>query len=374
MKFLPKLHYVVSLALALLVVPAVLWTHLPPHVAWGPIIRMYWLNMGLKSILLCCIFCVFSLPLDQTIKPFLRRCRTQRLRVPLLAGFAILEIWSLGIIGGCILFMDGLFLIEVLEREQHAWRTVARRAGGTLVAATYMFFATLLVFIYNDVIVAARPWVSYDQFFNRVDSRLLFGTDVCALAHAALARWSHSWMIFLDRAYFQMFFIVGATLLITSWNDMWRGLRFVGACLSANYIALLIFYLWPTYGPFLNCTEHLSRYSADLISFRFQQAALSGFGAIWKHRTTVLGAGFYIAFPSLHIASPVIAMWFLRRWRVAATMIGLYNVLLLIAIPVLEWHYVIDLFAGIALGCLAICISTGCSRRRKRPEDIPVQA
>ena len=149
-------------------------------------------------------------------------------------------------------------------------------------------------------------------------------------------------------------------MLITSWSDRGRGLQFVGACLTANYIALLIFYLWPTYGPFFLNPEHLSRYPGDVISFRFQRAALSGLNAIWSHTSRVLGTGFYIAFPSLHIASPLVALWFLRRWRATATIIAIYSVLLMIAIPLLEWHYVIDLFAGIALACVAICVSTSC--------------
>jgi membrane-associated phospholipid phosphatase len=56
----------------------------------------------------------------------------------------------------------------------------------------------------------------------------------------------------------------------------------------------------------------------------------------------------------MHIASPIIALWFLRQWRRLAIILLMLDVLLCFAIVLLEYHYVMDLIGGIAVAALAI--------------------
>jgi membrane-associated phospholipid phosphatase len=65
---------------------------------------------------------------------------------------------------------------------------------------------------------------------------------------------------------------------------------------------------------------------------------------------------YYVAFPSMHVAQPLIAAWFLRRWRVVSTAIAAYCVLLVGAIIILRWHYAADLLAGFFVAALAVWI------------------
>jgi membrane-associated phospholipid phosphatase len=56
-------------------------------------------------------------------------------------------------------------------------------------------------------------------------------------------------------------------------------------------------------------------------------------------------------------------MWFLRRWRRIVVVLAAYDVLLLVAIFLLEMHYVVDVLAGVLVAALAIAISGGPLRR-----------
>jgi hypothetical protein len=66
---------------------------------------------------------------------------------------------------------------------------------------------------------------------------------------------------------------------------------------------------------------------------------------------------YFIAFPSLHIALPIIVAWFMRRWKRIVLCLVVYDIVLIPAILLLEWHYVIDLLGGIAVAVIAISVN-----------------
>ena len=84
---------------------------------------------------------------------------------------------------------------------------------------------------------------------------------------------------------------------------------------------------------------------------------------LWAHNITsaviaVNPEDYYISLPSLHVALPIIAIWFVRPWkRIALLMLGIYVLLLLPSVLLLEWHYLVDFFAGFATAFLAIWLA-----------------
>ena len=56
----------------------------------------------------------------------------------------------------------------------------------------------------------------------------------------------------------------------------------------------------------------------------------------------------------MHIALPLISIWFLREWRRVVMILAVFDVLLVASILLLEWHYIIDLFAGVLVAALAV--------------------
>jgi hypothetical protein len=61
----------------------------------------------------------------------------------------------------------------------------------------------------------------------------------------------------------------------------------------------------------------------------------------------------------MHIAQPLVVAWFLRRWKRMLAVLAAYDVLLLAAIVLLEWHYVVDIIAGVLVACVAIAVVDG---------------
>src|SRR5260370_40944597 len=59
----------------------------------------------------------------------------------------------------------------------------------------------------------------------------------------------------------------------------------------------------------------------------------------------------------MHIAQPLIVMWFLRRWKRIVAVLAAYDVLLVIAIVLVEWHYFVDLLAAVPVAGIAIAIT-----------------
>jgi len=63
---------------------------------------------------------------------------------------------------------------------------------------------------------------------------------------------------------------------------------------------------------------------------------------------------YYLAFPCTHVAQPLIVLWFLRRWKRMVAVLAVYDVFLVPAILMLEWHYFVDMLGGIAIAAVVI--------------------
>jgi hypothetical protein len=139
--------------------------------------------------------------------------------------------------------------------------------------------------------------------------------------------------------------------------------RYVATLLVGYYIALVIFALWPTLGPFSICTTHAAAYPNFLSTFAGQQAIVAKAKMLSAHilipqTASVKVLDYYIGFPCMHIALPMIAIWSLRHWRRMALVLAAFDILLVFSIVILEWHYLLDLVGGIAVAALAIFIQS----------------
>ena len=74
----------------------------------------------------------------------------------------------------------------------------------------------------------------------------------------------------------------------------------------------------------------------------------------------------------MHIVQPIIVLWFLRRWKRMVIALAAYDLLLIVAVLMLEMHYVIDIIVGLLVAALAIALAGGSSQRNdadKRLEE-----
>jgi len=189
----------------------------------------------------------------------------------------------------------------------------------------------------------------------------LHGMSVSDLCHWAVRRFPVSFFHFLEFVYFGMFPQIGAALILGAvYAGKKQALRFVGTILTAYYLALILFFLWPSQGPYYLCPTHFAEFPQSLKAYGAQKASLANCQALWNHlRILRISTDYYIAFPCMHIAQPLVVLWFLRKWKRMTAVLAAYDVLLVAAIVLLEWHYVVDILAGVVVAGLAIAAVDG---------------
>jgi hypothetical protein len=352
-------HYWASLILALAVVPLLREFNLPVRLDWLHLGSAYWLVLAAQSIFVTSLLYLIGVSPATTLGPLWRRIRRDKLRIALALAFFLLLLWTFTWLKALILTVDAIAVLEFRERLKPAVRREA--ALSVLIPAIYLFAGFLLVFAYNDIIVSVRFYGASDAAFNAMDKWLLRGTSVCDLGHWAERTLPVSFFHFLEFIYFGMFAQIGAALIL---NGVYSGkkvaLRFVGTILTAYYSALILFFLWPSQGPYYLCPQHFFDFPISLKAYAVQQASIANSQALWNHsRIRRISTDYYIAFPCMHIAQPLIAMWFLRRWRRMLIVLAAYDVPLLVAIVLLEWHYIVDVLAGILVAGVAIAMVDG---------------
>jgi hypothetical protein len=254
------------------------------------------------------------------------------------------------------LFSVGAIAIsEYLSVQKGSWRTPIT---SSLVPAAYFLFGFGIVYEFNDIIATFRYYGLWDEWLLKADSWILFGGSVSTLSRWAQVHTSTAFFRFLENIYFGTFAQVGAGIVLAGvMSGISRALRFVGTILVAYYASLVCFLLFPSHGPYLLCADHFRTFPNTLTSYAIQQVFLSNVQTLWHHAGVVTSTGgYYISFPCMHITQPLIILWFFRSSRRIFAVLAVYDLLLVPAILLLEWHYAIDLLGGVFIAALAIYV------------------
>jgi len=360
-------HYWLSALLAVALVPVLHAEHLPLAFDWVTLGVAFWLILAAQSIFVAALLALIGLPREETWQPFLMRCRKNPLHVVALFVFFAILAWATTPLRAFILTVDALALLEIIQRRKR--QNLNRSLSAVLTPAAYLFFGFLLVLAYNCAIVSARYNFAYDPALAAMDRWLLHGHSVSDLTHWAVQAFPLSFFRALEFIYFGMFPQIGAAIILVALGDgKLRALQFVGAILLSYYLALAIFYIAPAQGPYYLCPAHFARFPASLQSYNVQKTLIPHALALWRHEPIRrISTDYFIAFPCMHIVQPIIVLWFLRRWKRMLYALAAYDVLLVIAILLLEMHYVVDFIAGVLVALLAIAITDGPLRRKQRP-------
>jgi hypothetical protein len=226
------------------------------------------------------------------------------------------------------------------------------------IPALYLFVSLLIVFVYNDIIAVRRYTGSWEFILNQADAFILGGHTISPWAHAVLLRWPGLIPV-LQVVYFGIFAQIGAAIVILALRDgKSMALKFVGTAVTAYYIALFIFYWIPATGPFAISPEHFSVIRPGIATYEIQKALLGILTQLRQfHTKDFIGADYFIALPSMHIVLPLIVLWFSRKWKRMVAVLIAYDVLVVFAILLLEWHYVVDMIAALPVAALVIAIN-----------------
>jgi hypothetical protein len=352
-------HYWVGLLLCVALIPLLRALQLPVRFDWITLGTAYWLVLAAQSVFVAAALCFIGLPMRNALGPLVERYRRSPLRIGLMLLYFGILAWAFTWMKALVLTVDTIAILELRERGKV--RELGKAAGTILLPAVYLFFGFLMVLAYNDIIVSVRFNFAYDPTFNAMDQWILHGSSVSDLSQWAVRTFPVSIFNFLEFIYFGMFPQIGAAIiLITLYHGRSRGLQFVGAILMAYYLALGLFYLWPSQGPYYLCATHFSQFPSSLQTYSIQKFLIAHAQARWNrvpiHR---ISTDYFIAFPCMHIAQPLIVMWFLRRWRRMVIALCLYDAVLTVAILFLEWHYLVDILGGVLVAGIAIAITDG---------------
>ena len=355
-----NIHYFLSCLLVVAIIPAFKAAGLHLSVSWQRLIPLYWAGFAAHSILAAVILAIIGLPAKMTVRPVWERFAAQKARLVIFVPFVVWVLWKFGVHLGLVWISVAIVSTELYDRSKGDLRMAARTVATVIPAASYLFAGLILVFAFNDVVAAAKDIRGYDWFFLRADSFLLHGSTISGLVRKASLAFSPRTFAFAETMYYRMFDQVGAAIILISVTQgAKRGLQFVGTMLTAYYVALLVFYFWPSMGPFVTCPDHFVHFPHWLKTYEFQRTFIANaklMSTQYKSLSKV-NTDYFIAFPSLHIALPIIVLWFMRRWKRVVFCLVAYDILLIPAILLLEWHYLIDLLGGAVVAVIAIIIN-----------------
>jgi hypothetical protein len=329
-----KLHYWLTVALVVLLFPTCYATRLRFEIpSYLPGFLISWI---LQSIIWAGLLYQFGVP------GAWRELRKNWQRFIVAIAIPLLLVPIFGLRSGTLVCAVGVVILEFYYRRG-SWAS----ASAALVPWAYLAFGIQMAFIYNSAIVSVRSFNLYDPFFQRLDA-LIFGISVAKISHAASRFYAPAEMV-----YYAMGGVMGAALLFLCLaGDRRAAFRMAGAIVTAYYVSLLVFWAWPSNGPYsLNPTN----FPDSMITGSAQSASYFNAAALYHHKNWESPAlGYFVAFPSLHVAQPLIAGWFLSRWRRVSLLIFGYCGLLVPAIIVLQWHYLVDIVGGLVIAALAI--------------------
>jgi hypothetical protein len=367
LKAIPKhLPLIITALMSLALVPLLRMSGLPLNFDWPAFFITYWVSLALQSVFVSSLLYLIAFPVRETLIGSWQRYWNKKARIVVVLFLLAESIWLIGFAKSLLIGLTGLTLVELAARIREGRVSMTRVTSALLVPAAYLFLGFILVFSYNDLIACWRFYKLFDHHFNQLDSLILGGFTVSAVAHAAASHLPHYLFKLLEFIYFGMFPQIGAGMIITGlYAGRDRSLEFVGAILLAYYLALVCYCLWPSLGPFSICLDHDIRFPGDLATTSVQSQLSLNLRQLWEHKTKAqIGLDYFIAFPCMHIAQPMVVMWFLREWRRILWVLLAFNSLLVLSIILLEWHYVVDLLAGVVVAILSIAMV--CWPRRNR--------
>lgn len=366
-------HYWISLLLGAALIPVLRSQHLPLKFDWTTLGVAFWLILGAQSIFVAVLLALIGLPSGVTWRPLLARCRNHPSHIIALLVFFAFVVWATTVVKALILTLDAIALLELFQRRRT--EHFKRSASAILAPAAYLFFGFLMVLAYNCAIVSARFNFAYDPAAAAMDRWLMHGHSVWDITHWAVRTFSLSFFRGMEFIYFGMFPQIGATIILLAVCDARaRALQFIGTILLSYYIALAIFYIAPAQGPYYLCPGHFVRFPSSLASYKIQKTLIVRALALWRHQPiSRISTDYFIGFPCMHIVQPMIVLWFLRPWKRMVYALGAYDVLLVVAILLLEMHYIVDFIAGVFVALLAIAITGGpCGRKAIDPVSADV--
>jgi hypothetical protein len=331
---------------------------IPLNYDWRGFFLPYLIGISLYSIGFAVVFHAIQngvrSPLHYAIAPFLKK----KVRLLFLVFLFIASIRVLGLWQSLVIFIDLLAVLGYVEYLKTKEKRILPSILGLLIPAAYFSLGFILIASYNVLIGSVRYFAGYDDFFNACDRFLLMGWSVIDLSHLLKVHAPAVVFTILEKVYFLMFPQIGATIiLLTIYKGPRQAVRFVGTLTIAYQMATLIYFILPSLGPFFLAYGKSMTLPSNLVTTHIQVELINKLDLLWRLKTqSIIGLDFYIAFPCMHLAQPLIVLWFLRSMKSMVRVLVIYDTIMLFAIVFLQWHYLVDFMGGVLVAVIAIKI------------------
>lgn len=357
MKIFTKLHFVLTVFAFLLLAPVCIRVRVRPDNPSN--IAIFMLGWIIQSVAWAAILYQFGVA--GSWQSLFKGCK--RFFITLFIPLIILPNFGVGPVGWLLCFV-AVAIVEFQFRGAR-WRD----ALSAFLPWLYLTISLEIAFTWDTAIVSVRHFNIYDRFFQHFDWTL-FHISVQHLAHASSGLYLPA-----EAIYYSMPGAMGAAMIFLCLSgDCAAAWDFAGSIAVAYYISLILFFLFPSSGPFSLDPIHMPAY---LPTASIQYASEFNARILYHHPVWIASAyGYFVAFPSMHIAQPMLAAWYLRRWKRVSALVFAYCALLVPSILILEWHYAVDIVGGILVAIAAAWlapISLGKSGRPLIAETEAVQ-
>ena len=371
---LARFDYILLASLWLLTYPLFRLAKLPYAFDITALTKVY-MWMLVEAFFFAIVIGILGLPLRVTVLPFLDRLRNLKALVLLPIAAAAALCWVFGAGMGIMVFADSLALAELSQRCEGKIRS---KLFDLIIPGVYLFVGLVAVFAFNHGIVGIRYGGTQDAALSKLDSEI-FNANASEIAHWGFRHLPMRVLKWFDFIYFSAWSRLGAALtLVAVLGGRKEAIKFVRNILVCYVIALMVFAMIPAKGPYSINKTHFVDYPKDLSSYGTQQALATRIKKLYAHTLTtdvrkVDTGDYYVSFPSLHAALPLIALWFLRRWRRLQKIAICFYILLLFSIIFLGWHYLVDFLGGWGVACLSIVLTEWISRILDRRPAIALE-
>jgi membrane-associated phospholipid phosphatase len=176
---------------------------------------------------------------------------------------------------------------------------------------------------------------------------LLFGENINYSGIFPLAK-SEILFNFFQSAYFMAFFGV-FFVFFTIANIKDSISHFLFSLLGCYVIGLVIFLFFPTVGPFICYPESLRVEYQNTLTYKAMQTMANGFYAVKLKPTSLSDLGYFVSFPSLHVAVAIVLQYSIRNSALHFWMFLPISLALIMSTVYLGFHYFIDIPSGALL-------------------------
>jgi PAP2 superfamily len=233
-------------------------------------------------------------------------------------------------------------LIPALLALSAAYRRRNRRIAN-MAEAWALWFAFTAAFTALTYLAASCAFPLQDVMMERLDRAI--GFDWSAWHDAVLDRPILSWLLLV--AYASLLPQTILSIIYFPATDRPARIRELLLLAGATSAAtVLISAIWPALGPFAEHGGWNVAYLRDLLALRA--------GGPWHFELSAMDG--IVTMPSYHTVMAVLFTYAFRRTGLVGYGIATLNLVMLLSIPPIGGHYLVDMLAGVALALGAIAV------------------